>query len=61
MPALAGVGTALAVTAPAFDAIDTAGVESAISEAATAVATIGAAVVLVMVGIAVYKWIRRAL
>lgn len=61
LPAVAGVGTAAAVAAPAFAAIDTTGVETAIGEAATSVATIGAAVVLVMVGIAVYKWIRRAL
>lgn len=61
LPAVAGVGTAAAVAAPAFAAIDTTGVETAIGEAATSVATIGAAVILVMVGIAVYKWIRRAL
>lgn len=38
-----------------------AGVTTAITDAATDVATIGAAVILVFVGIKVFKWIRAAL
>lgn len=38
-----------------------AGVTTAITDAATDVATIGAAVILVFVGIKVFKWIRSAL
>jgi len=38
-----------------------AGVSTAITDAATDVATIGAAVILVYVGIRVFKWIRGAL
>lgn len=42
-------------------AIDTADIESGISTVATAVGTIGAAIVLVYLGIRAYKWIRAAL
>lgn len=37
-----------------------AGVTTAITEAATDVATVGAAVVLVIIGIKVFKWLQRA-
>ncbi|MER0205029.1 MAG: methyltransferase [Nitrosomonas sp.] len=36
-------------------------VTTAITTAATDVATVGAAVIIVMVGIKVWKWIQRAL
>lgn len=42
-------------------ALDTAGITSAVAEAATAVAVIGAAIVLVRVGVKVFKWIASAL
>ena len=48
------------LTAPVHAAVP-AGVTTAITEAATDVATIGAAVILVFVGIKVFKWIRAAL
>jgi len=50
---------ALAGTAMAH-AIDTTAIDSEIDAAKTAVMAIGAAVVLVFVGIALYKWVRRA-
>ena len=50
----------LAVTS-ANAAVDTTAITTGITEAQTAVATIGAAVVLVVVGIKVYKWIQRSL
>lgn len=57
--ALAGFGF-LAVTS-ANAAVDTTAITTGITDAQTAVATIGAAVVLVVVGIKVYKWIQRSL
>lgn len=50
-------------TMPAFaaGAIDVSAVETAIEGAAAPIATIGAAVLIVLVGVKVYKWIRRAL
>ena len=41
--------------------IDVSSVTTAIAGAATPIASIGAAVLLVLVGVKVYKWIRRAL
>ena len=41
--------------------VDVTGVVSAIEGAAAPVAAIGAAVLLVLVGIKVYKWVRRAM
>ncbi|MCR6687087.1 major capsid protein [Pseudoxanthomonas sp.] len=59
-------GTALALTAPfAFASggggVDVSEVVSAIQGAAAPIASIGAAVLIVMVGIKVYKWVRRAM
>lgn len=51
---------ALAATAPAFAALDTA-VTTAINDAKTDVLAIGALVFGVVIAIAVYKWFRRAL
>lgn len=42
-------------------AIDVAPVTTAIGEAGTAAATVGAAVLVMVVGIKVYKWIRGAM
>ena len=65
-PALAGVGTALAASGSAFASgggggVDVTAVVTAIEGAATPIASIGAAVLIVMVGIKVYKWVRRAM
>lgn len=49
------------VTAPAFAAIDTAAVTTATTEAGAAVAVVGGAVLVVAVGIKVWKWMQRAL
>ncbi|MDT9580605.1 major capsid protein [Stenotrophomonas indicatrix] len=64
--ALVALGSTALVALPAMasgggGAIDTAGVVSAVEGAGTAVGDIGKAVILVFVGIAVYKWVRRAL
>jgi len=42
-------------------AVDVTGVTSAIGDAGTAAATVGAAVLVMVVGIKVYKWIRGAM
>ena len=41
--------------------MDVSAVGTAIAAASAPIATIGAAVLLVLVGLKVYKWIRRAL
>lgn len=41
--------------------VDVSGVVSAIEAAATPIGAIGAAVLLVLVAIKVYKWVRRAM
>jgi len=57
-----GLGVALLVgSSAAMAEVDTAGITAGVADAATAVATIGAAVVLVVLGIKVYKWIARSL
>ncbi|WP_018412403.1 major capsid protein [Methyloversatilis thermotolerans] len=55
---LLAVGTA---HASGGGGIDVSAVTSAISSAGGPIATIGAAVLVVLVGIKVYKWIARAL
>lgn len=42
-------------------AVDTAGITSAIGDAGTAAAAVGAAVLVMIVGIKVYKWVRGAM
>lgn len=42
-------------------AIDTAAITGAIADAGTAAGTVGAAVLVMVVGIKVYKWMRTAL
>ncbi|MBV6898073.1 major capsid protein [Xanthomonas euvesicatoria] len=62
---LAAVGSAALVSAPAFASggggVDVGDVVSAIQGAAGPIAAIGGAVLTVMVGIKVYKWVRRAM
>ena len=53
------VSAAASATTPA--AVDVTAVVSAIDGAATPIAAIGGAVLIVMVGIKVYKWVRRAM
>lgn len=57
--------TAATVTPAAFAtgpaAVDVSGVVSAIEAAATPIGLIGAAVLIVLVAIKVYKWVRRAM
>lgn len=61
--------TSLAVMAPFASAsgggggggVDVSGVVTAIQGAAAPIAAIGGAVLLILVGIKVYKWVRRAM
>ncbi len=48
------------LSAPAFAAVP-AGVTTAISEAATDIGTLGAAVLIVIVAYKVFQWLRRAM
>ena len=41
--------------------MDTTAIVTSITEAGTAAGTIGLAVLVMLVGIAAYKWVRRAL
>lgn len=67
--ALRRVGTGLALVGSSGaamasgggGAVDVSGVVSAIEGAAGPIASIGAAVLLILVGIKVYKWVRRAM
>jgi len=65
LSAAAAVGTTALVSAPAFASggggVDVGDVVSAIQGAAAPIAAIGAAVLTIMVGIKVYKWVRRAM
>lgn len=63
---LAPVAAGAALLSPAAFAtggggVDVSGVVTAIEGAATPIAAIGAAVLLILVGIKVYKWVRRAM
>ncbi|MBC3871918.1 major capsid protein [Undibacterium oligocarboniphilum] len=49
------------VSFSASAAVDTSAVTSAITDAGAAVATVGAAVLVLHVGMKVYKWVSRAL
>ncbi|MCK2088654.1 phage coat protein [Thauera aromatica] len=57
----AGLGLAVLSSASFAAAPDVAAVVTEIEGAATPIAAIGAAVLLVMVGIKVFKWVRRAM
>ncbi|MER0169619.1 MAG: hypothetical protein DU489_03230 [Nitrosomonas sp.] len=59
--AVTAVGTVLTVVGGTAHAAVPEGVTTAITAAGTDVATVGAAVIVVMVGIKVWKWIQRAL
>ena len=59
--AATAVGTVLTLVVDNAAAAVPADVTTAITGAATDVATVGAAVIVVMVGIKVWKWIQRAL
>lgn len=60
--ALVAVPAAALVASPAFaQAVDVSGVTAAIDGAAAPIAAIGGAVLLILVGIKVYKWVRRAM
>lgn len=52
---------ALAVSQAHADAPDVSGVVSEITGAAVPIGLIGSAVLIVMVGIKVFKWVRRAM
>jgi len=57
-----GSGLALATLAGASQAaVDTTAITTAIGDAATAAGVVGAAVLVMIVGIKVYKWIRGAM
>ena len=58
---LAGLAAVVAVGSPAFAAIDVTAVTTEIGTAAAPIAAIGGAVLLVLVGVKTYKWIRRSL
>lgn len=58
---IAGVFVALAPLSAFAAAPDVAGVVTEIGGAAVPIASIGAAVLLIMVGIKVFKWVRRAM
>lgn len=58
--ARAGVTVAAVVPAISFAAIDTSAAETAITEGTTAAAAIGGGVLALLVGIAIYRHIRRA-
>ncbi|WP_423163830.1 major capsid protein [Stenotrophomonas maltophilia] len=63
--ALAAVGTAAVASAPAFASggggVDVGATVSAINAALGPIGQIGIAVLGVLVGIKVYKWVRRAM
>lgn len=58
--AAVGISSAL-VAGLSQAAVDVTSVTTAISDAGTAAATVGAAVLVMVVGIKVYKWIRGAM
>lgn len=59
--AVATVAAAAMSTAPAFAAIDVSDATAAIGDAATAGGAVGLAVVVMLIGIKVFKWLRTAL
>lgn len=62
MVPVASLGLAVpAAFASGGGGVDVSGVVSAIEGAAAPIAAIGSAVLLVLVGIKVYKWVRRAM
>ena len=61
LPALLATGMGTALTLPAHAAIDVAGVVTEIAASTTPIGLIGAAVLLVVVAVAAFKWVRRAI
>jgi len=61
VPSASLVLVAPAAFASGGGGVDVSGVVSAIEGAAAPIAAIGSAVLLVLVGIKVYKWVRRAM
>ena len=57
---LVAIGT-LSASMPTWAVYDVTAVTTGVADSATAVLAIGAAVVLVVLGIKVFKWIARAL
>jgi hypothetical protein len=57
----AALAPVVAFAQAASTSVDVTGVRAAIDGALTPIATIGAGVLLVLVGIKVYKWVRRAM
>lgn len=57
----AALAAPLAFAGGGSTGVDVSAVVSAIEGAAAPIAAIGAAVLIVMVGIKVYKWVRRAM
>jgi len=58
---VAFICTFLGLAAPASAAIVTTDITTAITDAGTAAGVVGLAVVVMTVGIKVFKWLRRAL
>lgn len=54
-------GMAVGASLPTWAVYDTATITTGVADAATAVGVIGAAVVLVVLAVKVFKWIARAL
>lgn len=59
--ASAALASAFVANAASAQAVDVTAVTTAIQGAAAPIASIGAAVLVVLVGIKVYKWVRRAM
>lgn len=53
--------SAIGASMPTWAVYDTTAITTGVADAATAVGVIGAAVVLVTLGVKVFKWIGRAL
>jgi hypothetical protein len=53
--------TSAFIASSAHAAVDTAAVTSALTDAGAAIAVVGAAVLVVIVGTKVFKWVARAL
>ena len=56
---LAALGVLGATASPAFAAIDVTGATAAVTDVATAGATLGLAVLVMLIGLKAYHWIRR--
>jgi len=59
--ALLAAGASLVVASSAHAAVDVGDVTTALTDAGAAIAVVGAAVLVVIVGTKVFKWVARAL